>query len=626
MGFISLYRKYRPLEFSDLVGQEQVVRTLKNSIKYDRIAHAYLFAGPRGTGKTSTAKVYARALNCTDDSSVEPCGKCDNCQRIEAGQSMDVIEIDAASNRGIDEIRELREQVKYQPGEGIFKVYIIDEVHMLTDQAFNALLKTLEEPPENVVFILATTEPHKVISTVLSRCQRFDFTLLTEAEIAERLGHICQQEEVEYEQEALNIIAYSSNGGMRDAISILDQAISYCAGSLNARQVEDMLGKIDTAALSQYINNIAENDAASALQLTQELQQRGRSVDRIVADLLDYVRQILLAVSGGFSLAASGLSEIRREQLQEDSQLFTKARAGEILDQLIELDSQLRYSDRPDILLESTLINLAEGSAGSAKHVQSGDEKVNELAEKVSRLEKKLSAGEFAKTAAEVEKIASQKTAGSPEKAERESGQLKPESESNLEQSSAAEESLEGDRQGQKAKDSSAGERSSEKETKEIPWQEIMSRIQAEDITTHAKLKESLPPRLEDGKLVIEFPADKAFHCRQAKTESDFIGRIINEIMEDNITPVIQLRGEEEVEDTEICRQDEPSHSEENNSSSEQNFIEELQQRLGGQIIKVSTEALKKSEGGKNNGYEKNDAESSADAEEDAAETGGTGR
>ena len=605
MGFVSLYRKYRPIKFSDLVGQDQIVKTLKNSIKYDRIAHAYLFAGPRGTGKTSTAKVYARALNCKDDSNIEPCGVCENCRRIESGQSMDVIEIDAASNRGIDEIRELREQVKYQPGEGNYRIYIIDEVHMLTDQAFNALLKTLEEPPEKVVFILATTEPHKVISTVLSRCQRFDFTLLTEAEIAERLAFICQEEEVEFADEALRIIAYSSNGGMRDAISILDQAISYCEGSLKPEQIEDMLGKIDTSALSQYVNNIADNDAASALELTQELKQHGRSVDRIVADLLDYVRQILLTVRGGYNLAAAGLSEVRKKQLKKDSKLFNKAKASEVLTQLIDLNSQLRYSDRPDILLESTIINLADDSTSPLENAGDGSDQISQLAEKVARLEEKLSSkNSVTETVAskEIEKAEMTEPINSHKDAPQTVSQTKQKTSS------------------QKESPSQTSRQSGERE---VAWQEIMSKIQENDITTHAKLKECLPPKLEKGKLIIEFPANKSFHYRQAKAEKDFIERIVKEVMDENITPVIRLKGDQQKKEVGEVEQNETEYEGDFEASSKQDVIKELQQRLGGQIVKVSAEALKKSEGGKNDGYEKNDAEGTENAEKDAEETGG---
>ena len=596
MGFVSLYRKYRPVKFSDLVGQDRVVKTLKNSIAYDRIAHAYIFAGPRGTGKTSAAKVYARALNCESDEEIEPCGRCRNCRRIEAGQSMDVIEIDAASNRGIDEIRELREQVKYQPGEGLYRVYIIDEVHMLTDQAFNALLKTLEEPPENVVFILATTEPHKIISTVLSRCQRFDFTLLTETEIAERLAFICEEEEADYEREALEIIAYSSNGGMRDAISILDQAISYTAGAITAESVEEMLGRIDISSLSRLVRSIAAGEAAPALKLVESLQQRGRSVDRIVDDLLDYLRQIALTVSGGLELAAAGLSRSRRSQLQQDAGLFSQQEAGEVLKEMIELDSQLRYADRPDIVLESTLINLADNSRGDGDIEHKG-----ESSEIGASSEEKEAGEEAGKAEAAGEKAEVEAESGGGDEAER----------------SPDRESRETVRQ-EKKKDTA---RSS------LPWERIMDRIQQEDVTIHAKLKECLTPRLEGERLVIRFPPDKSFHCRQVKNESQFIERMANEVMDGEIRTVIELQGDKECaarSEEEIGKADRSVPEPENQGYGE-DLLEKFQRRLGGEIITVSPQALKNNKGGKKDGYEKDDAEGSADAEKDAEKAGGAG-
>ncbi len=383
MAFLSLYRKYRPKQFSDLVGQEQVVQTLKNSIKFERISHAYLFAGPRGTGKTSTAKVYARALNCLVDDGIEPCGQCDNCQRIDNDQSMDLIEIDAASNRGIEAIRELREKVKFYPGEGRYKIYIIDEVHMLTNQAFNALLKTLEEPPEKVIFILATTEPHKVIPTILSRCQRFDFSLLTQQEIAGRLEYICQEEDIEYEREALNLIAYSSSGGMRDAISLLDQAISYSGKDISLDQIEEMLGRVKVKTLSRFVNYLAEKDTAGAIKLSGQLQSAGRTVGRIVSDLIDYCRQLMLIANDSPKMAYRGLDSGRKNLLENDSQLFAAAEINYIVSKLTELDGQLRYAERPDILLELTLVRLTDPAA---------DESRAGLARRLTKLEEKLAA------------------------------------------------------------------------------------------------------------------------------------------------------------------------------------------------------------------------------------------
>jgi DNA polymerase III subunit gamma/tau len=358
MGFLSLYRKYRPRSFNDLVGQDHIVRTLKNALENNRIAHAYLFAGPRGTGKTSTAKVFAKALNCVHGPTAEPCGECDNCRKIQSGQSIDVIEIDAASNRGIDEIRDLREKIKYYPTEGKYKVYIIDEVHMLTKGAFNALLKTLEEPPENVVFILATTEPHQVIGTILSRCQRFDFSLLSLPNIISRLKYICQEEDVKYSEEALQIIAHSSNGGLRDAISLLDQAISYTNANLTIDEVRQMLGKVDDLFFRQFFEQIIDKKTASALEKVNQLINGGYGIPVFINDLIEHVRQLLLIKECGVDTVLFELTKERLQSLEQEARKMSTGRLINIIEILTDMEKDLNYSDQPQLIVELGIVKM----------------------------------------------------------------------------------------------------------------------------------------------------------------------------------------------------------------------------------------------------------------------------
>ena len=368
MAYVALYRRWRPESFADLVGQEHISRTLSRAVTSGQTSHAYLFTGPRGTGKTSTAKILARALNCTEGPTLTPCGVCDSCRSISDGSSMDVFEIDAASNRGIDEIRDLRESVKFAPTEGHYKIYIIDEVHMLTTEAFNALLKTLEEPPERVIFILATTEPHKVPATIQSRCQRYDFHRITVTEIRDRLIYVCKESDIAAEEDALGIIAAQADGGMRDALSILDQCMALAEGTLTAERVQEALGLVGRAWIRRMAGEIAARDAAALIAQLSELLQSGRELKQVLAELAQYFRQLMIAGVGG-AVSAAELCAGDAEELRMDAAQFTQEEIMSILRRLNETMQELRTSPQPRIAVETLLIGLChtEGTAPSGE-------------------------------------------------------------------------------------------------------------------------------------------------------------------------------------------------------------------------------------------------------------------
>lgn len=361
MSYTALYRKFRPGRFEDVKGQEHIVTTLQNQIKADRIGHAYLFCGTRGTGKTSIAKIFARAVNCEHAVDGSPCGECASCRGIAAGTSMNVIEIDAASNNGVDNIREIVDEVSYSPAEGRFKVYIIDEVHMLSIGAFNALLKTLEEPPSYVIFILATTEVHKIPITILSRCQRYDFRRISIDTIAERLRELMDREQVQVEEKALRYIAKTADGSMRDALSLLDQCIAFHFGQeLTYDKALDVLGAVDTEVFSRLLRHVLERNVTGCIGLLEEIVMQGRELVQFVTDFTWYLRNLLLLQSSDNIEDIIDVSSDNLLRLKEESGMLETDALMRYIRIFSELSGQIKYAPQKRILIEIALIKLCK--------------------------------------------------------------------------------------------------------------------------------------------------------------------------------------------------------------------------------------------------------------------------
>lgn len=346
----ALYRVYRPKTFGDVVGQEHIVKTLKNQIKNNNIGHAYLFSGTRGTGKTSTAKIFARAVNCLNPINEEPCNECEICIDTLNDNIMDIVEIDAASNNSVDDIRELRESVKYTPSKAKYKVYIIDEVHMLSQGAFNALLKTLEEPPSYVIFILATTEPHKIPATILSRCQRFDFKRVSSKDIASRMSYICKKENIEAEEKALSLIARNSQGALRDALSILDQCMSFGNEKIEYNDVIELLGTVNIDELFELSQSIIDENTKKSLEILNEFIIWGKDIRNLINDLIDHFRNLMVCKVSKDLDEIISLPEESIERLKEQSQNVNINDLIRILNILSETQDSMKSSSNTRIL------------------------------------------------------------------------------------------------------------------------------------------------------------------------------------------------------------------------------------------------------------------------------------
>lgn len=380
----ALYRVYRPKNFSDVIGQEHIVRTLKNQIENNNVGHAYLFCGTRGTGKTSTAKIFSRAVNCTNLHNDEPCNECENCREILEDKTMDVVEIDAASNNSVDDIRELRENVKYSPAKAKYKVYIIDEVHMLSQGAFNALLKTLEEPPSYVIFILATTEPHKIPATILSRCQRFDFKRVTVKDISSRMRYICEKEGIEADEKALNLIARNSQGALRDALSILDQCISFEGNKISYNDVIELLGSVNIEQLFDLAESVIKEDTRKSLQILNDFIILGKDVRNLVNDLIDHFRNLMVCKISNDLDEIISLPEETIDLLKQQAETIDTNNLIRILNILSETQDGMKISSNPRVLMEVTMMKIAQPMFDESKEA---------LIKRIENLEQKIESG-----------------------------------------------------------------------------------------------------------------------------------------------------------------------------------------------------------------------------------------
>ncbi len=528
MSHLSLYRKYRPQALSEVIGQDHITQTLKNAIRLNKISHAYLFAGPRGTGKTSVAKILAKSLNCKDGPTEEPCGDCDGCKEIASGTFVDVLEIDAASNRGIDEIRDLKEKIHFAPAKGKTKVYIIDEVHMLTTEAFNALLKTLEEPPSHVVFVLATTEPHRVLSTILSRCQRFDFKRITLSDLLGRLKEVAKSESIKIDSEAMTLIAKHAQGSLRDALGALDQLASFTDKKIKTEDVVTLLGMSDAASLIEAARIIGGGQIGEIFGFLDELTGGGKDPRQFTKDLIGHFRAVFAIKNAAKAKESLNLTEDIFEAVEGQTALFSNEALLRLLDILSEAAVQMRWEADGRLFLELALVKAMRvqddrSELGLISRIEALEKRTNSEATLSKAVEKSHS------QKAKEEEGQVQTSALIEPKEKREEPKARASSELKLEKGAAeppkAKEVSEKGRASAGAKEAVVDRRSASNASEGLDregefdqgrlkrvWPLVLGEVAKESLPTHVLLLECAPVSLAGGRLTLNFNWRAGFH------------------------------------------------------------------------------------------------------------------
>ncbi|MFB1051680.1 DNA polymerase III subunit gamma/tau [Paraliobacillus sp. JSM ZJ581] len=564
MSYQALYRVWRPRNFVDVVGQSHITRTLQNAIVQEKFSHAYLFSGPRGTGKTSAAKIFAQTINCRQAPIAEPCNTCDACQGILDGSISDVMEIDAASNNGVEQIRDIRDKVKYAPSSVAYKVYIIDEVHMLSIGAFNALLKTLEEPPKHVVFILATTEPHKIPLTIISRCQRFDFKRITQRDIVGRMETITEEESISITKEALHTVALAAEGGMRDALSILDQAISYSDEQVESEDVLAVTGSVSQKKLMEMILALFENDAQQALQIVDEFIQSGKDPGRFVYDAIYFLRDILMYQS------APQLDILDRAMVDEGFQQLCNTLQVEWIQKVISIlnncQQEMKWTNSPKVFLEITVLKIIEEPLQHAEGNAVEPESVKQLLQKVEQLEQELKA---------------------------------------LKQNNVAYESQQTQQQAQKRRQPATKkqfkvpyeriryvlEHASKSDLKNIQsqWANFMQLLKKQNAPAHATVQDSKPSAASEEALILAFKYE--IHCSLALEHQQTIELLLSEVIGKKVTIIpIPEKNWLEIRQEYVQRQRQQQNADSNEEEETDPVVEEARKLVGDELLEIHEE------------------------------------